>query len=85
VDDLHPHFRPKEAPVPGIAEYREQVRQLRQQLATLQEQLRVADAAGERKRALDVLAEMLRLQNEFFRRWTPVPAPPGADPKADGE
>jgi hypothetical protein len=71
--------------VPGSTEYRDQVRQLREQLASLQEQLRAADATGQRRRALDVLAEMLRLQNEFFRRWTPVPAPPGADPKADGE
>jgi hypothetical protein len=56
-----------------------EVERLKRELARLQQELRAADAAGNRTEAIDILARMLKLQSEFFERWRVpgnVPPPP---------
>jgi hypothetical protein len=62
------------------ADFREQVAQLRRELARLQQDLRSADASGDHRGALGILGRMLELQRTFFRRWSP----PSANAAADG-
>jgi hypothetical protein len=65
-------------------DFAEQVAQLRSELARLQEDLRAADASGNRRAGLAVLGRMLELQGAFFRKWKVHPAPreiAGSDPR----
>ena len=58
--------------------FAQQVSALKEELSRLQEQLRVADAAGDRRVALEILARMLKLQGSFFQRWKVSPPAAGA-------
>jgi hypothetical protein len=60
-------------------EFASEVERLKRELAHLQQELRTADATGNRRGAIDILARMLKLQSEFFERWrvpSSVPPPP---------
>jgi len=61
-------------------DFAEQVAQLRRELASLQADLRVADASGNRRAALAALGRMLELQGAFFRRWKVAPVSPDTAP-----
>jgi hypothetical protein len=53
-----------------------EVEQLKRELARLQQELRAADAAGQRTAAIEILAQMLKLQSTFFERWKSPSVPP---------
>jgi hypothetical protein len=43
---------------------------LKAELKRLESELRAADAAGDRRRALNTLANMLQLQKRFMQQWS---------------
>lgn len=64
----------------------ESVAALKAELKRLESELRLADAEGDRRRALNTLARMLHIQKVFMRQWSRqrdggvVPGmPPGND------
>ena len=63
--------------------YPESVAALRAELKRLEDELRTADAAGDRRTALNTLAQMLHLQKRFMSQWAAKKPGHGDDDAAD--
>jgi ribosomal protein L29 len=57
-------------------QFASEVEQLKRELTRLQQELRAADANGQRAAAIEILAQMLKLQSAFFERWKSPSVPP---------
>jgi hypothetical protein len=62
----------------------ESVAVLKAELKRLESELHAADAAGDRRQALNTLARMLQLQKRFMQQWSRQSAEPVSDPAHPG-